>query len=244
MKISVVTICRNAQATIGRTIESFLRQDHADKELVIVDGMSDDGTLGVARTFGADNIRIHSGRDDGIYHAMNKGLGLYHGEAVGFLNADDAFHDTGVLSKIAGALANADAAYGDLVMVHPRSNRIVRRWRAGLPASFRGGWMPPHPTFYARRSLVDAVGEFNLRYDIAADYDFMLRALEIHRGRLRYIPHTLVDFATGGRSTSGIAALVRANLQCLHSRRRHLGVPLLDWALIAKPARKLRQLRP
>ncbi len=107
MKISVVTICRNAQATIGRAIESFLRQTYADKELVIVDGASDDETLAIARAHASDLIQIHSARDNGIYDAMNKGLKLFGGEAVGFLNADDAFHDSGALEKIAQGLAGS-----------------------------------------------------------------------------------------------------------------------------------------
>ena len=241
MKISVVTICRNAESTIARAIESFLAQDHADKEMVIVDGASDDATLSIAHSFGAPQVNIHSAPDRGLYDAMNKGLMLFAGEAVGFLNADDRLHDAGALQKIAAALADHDAVYGDLRMLH--EGRLVRQWRAGPRGAFRAGWMPPHPTFYARRALVEAVGRFDTQYDIAADYDFMLRALELHGARLAYIPHTLVDFSMGGRSTRNLAALIRANLECLHSRRRHLGGTRLDWALFAKPARKLTQLR-
>jgi glycosyltransferase len=241
MKISVVTICRNAERTIGRTIESFLGQDYPDKEMLIVDGASDDATLAIARSFGAAALQIHSARDCGIYDAMNKGLALYRGDAVGFLNADDRFHDSGALKKIAAGLCGSDAVYGDLLMI--RRERIVRHWQAGPQGAFHSGWMPPHPTFYVRRELAQAVGGFNPAYDIAADYDFMLRALELHRGRARYIPETLVDFRTGGRSTRNLAAVIRANLQCLHSRRRNLGASRLDWALFTKPARKLGQLR-
>ena len=241
MKISVVTICRNAERTIGRAIESFLGQDHGDKEMVIVDGASNDATLEIARGFGAAELRIHSAADRGLYDAMNKGLTLFAGEAVGFLNADDRFHDAGALTKIAAALSDSDAVYGDLLMHH--NGRVVRQWRAGPRGAFRAGWMPPHPTFYARRALVEAVGRFDTQYDIAADYDFMLRALELHRARLGYVSSTLVDFSMGGRSTRNFAALIKANLECLHARRRHLGATTLDWALLAKPARKLGQLR-
>jgi glycosyltransferase len=245
-KISVVTICRNSAATIADTITSFLRQDYPHKEMIVVDGESRDETVAIARSFAAESIRIYSERDDGIYDAMNKGLKLFTGDAVGFLNSSDVFHDSGVLEKIAQGLSGSDAIYGDLRMISARGNgQVIREWRAGpfRPGAFRAGWMPPHPTFYLRRKLVKAVGAFNPRYDIAADYDFMLRALEVQRGRVVYIPATLVDFTAGGRSTRNIAAVLRANLQCLRSRHRHLKTPFLDSAFFIKPARKLGQIQ-
>lgn len=245
MKISTVTVCFNSQSSIARTIESFLAQNHVDKELVIVDGGSRDRTLDIARGYGDPAIRIQSEPDKGIYDAMNKGLRLYAGDAVGFLNSDDAYHDDKVLARIAQALESADAVYGDLVMVADhRSRRPVRNWKAGgfVRGAFRKGWMPPHPTFYVRRELAERVGRFDDSYRISADYDFMLRALELQDARVQYIPHTLIDFLVGGMSTQGVGAVVRGNLECLKARRRHLGAPPVDAALFAKPLRKLRQL--
>ena len=246
MKISTITVSFNSQATIGRTIESFLEQTHPDKEMLVIDGASKDGTLDVVRSFASDAIQIISERDRGIYDAMNKGLRNYTGDAVGFLNSDNSYHDNSVLARIAEALQNADAVYGDLVMVKDHMDRqIVRAWHTELfvPGSFRRGWMPPHPTFYIRRELASAVGAFDLRYKIAADYDFMLRTLELHAPRTTHIRHPLVDFKVGGASTEGMWSIITTNLNCLKSRRRHLGAGLIDWALFAKPARKLRQLR-
>lgn len=246
MKISVVTVCFNAEATIGATIRSFLDQTYPDKELLIVDGLSRDRTVETARAFASPQIRLVSEKDRGIYDAMNKGLRLFAGDAVGFLNADDTFHDNQALSRIAGALETAEAAYGDLRMVRDHDTKqLVRSWRAGTYSrgAFRKGWMPPHPTFYIRRALARRTGPFDLDYRISADYDFMLRALEVQGATARYIPHALVDFMVGGLSTTGPGAVIRANWECLRARRRHLGAPPLDIALLAKPMGKLRQLR-
>src|SRR5579872_2046687 len=149
MKISVVMACLNSEATIDRAIESFLEQDHSPKELVVVDGGSNDATLDIVRRFADPQIRIHSQTDRGIYDAMNRGLGLYSGDAVGFLNSDDRFHDRSVLGEIAGALENSDAVYGDLIF-WKNDNQRYRTWIAGpyRKGIFRLGWMPPHPTFY------------------------------------------------------------------------------------------------
>lgn len=245
MKISTVTVCHNARATIARTVQSFLQQDHADKELLVIDGGSTDGTVEVVRTFDSPHIRLISKKDLGIYDAMNKGLANFSGDAVGFLNADDVYHDSSVLTRIAQNLAGADAVYGDLIMVSDHTTgHVVRTWNAGefVPGAFRTGWMPPHPTFYVRRELAARTGAFDLSYRISADYDFMLRALETQQARVRHISHPLVDFMIGGLSTTGPAAVIRGNLECLRSRRRHLGTPMLDAALLMKPLRKLRQL--
>ena len=176
---------------------------------------------------------------------MNKGLANFSGDAVGFLNSDDIYHDEGALARIAQALEGADAVYGDLVMVSDHATgHVVREWRAGTftPGAFRTGWMPPHPTFYLRRELAARTGSFDLSYQISGDYDYMLRALELQAPRVRHIPHVLVDFLVGGMSTTGPGAVIRGNIECLRARRRHLGTPLLDTALFVKPLRKLRQM--
>jgi glycosyltransferase involved in cell wall biosynthesis len=244
MKLSVVTVCRNAAATIGRTLDSFLRQDHADKQLLVIDGASTDETVAIAQSFACDGLQVISEPDRGLYDAMNKGLARFDGEAVGFLNADDRFHDAGALSAIAGALERADICYGDLDVIDARDGeRVVRRWRSRgwRRGDFRLGWMPPHPTFYCRRAVVDRVGGFDLRYRLAADYDFMLRALELTDFASVRAPRVLVDMGAGGLSASGWRSSLRHNLEALDSRRRWLGAGLIDYALFAKPLRKASQ---
>jgi glycosyltransferase involved in cell wall biosynthesis len=244
MKISVVTVCFNSARTIGHTVESFLRQTHPDKELVIVDGASPDATLAIVRSFAADEVRIISEPDDGIYDAMNKGLDAFAGDAVGFLNSDDRFTDEASLSHIAEGLADADIVFGNLDFVNDHDRRqVVRRWRGSpyRPHAFATGWMPPHPTFYVRRAVVDAVGRFDTAFRIAADYDFMLRAMELHEFRVAMIDRVLIDMMQGGDSTAGLKAYVRSNFEALKSRQRWLNSGSLDGALVAKPLRKLGQ---
>jgi glycosyltransferase involved in cell wall biosynthesis len=245
MKISVITVCLNAERTIGLALESFLRQSHPDKELVVIDGASTDDTLGVVGSFRSDCIRIASEPDRGIYDAMNKGLRGFTGEAVGFLNSDDRFADLDALAAIDDALGAADIVFGDLDFVSSHEpRRIVRRWRTGrfVPGSFRRGWMPAHPTFYCRRAVAETVGEFDLRYSIAADYDYMLRCLELMQFSSAAVGRVLVDMQHGGRSSSGTLAMIQHNLEALGARRRHLGAGLIDYALFAKPLRKASQL--
>lgn len=243
MKVSVLTVCRNAEGTIERTISSFLSQDHVEKEMIVIDGASTDRTVTIAQSFDSPDIRILSEPDRGMYDALNKGLALYTGDAMGVLNADDRYHDRHVLSRAVEALQDHDAIHGDLDF-HDSHGRIVRRWRGTPPPSrgFASGWMPAHPTFYVRRHIVDAVGSFDLSLPTAADYDWMLRAIDVHRARIRHVPHVMIDMAMGGRSTASLYAHLRHNLEALSARRRWLKSGVVDWAFFAKPASKITQL--
>ena len=246
MKISVITASYNSDATIGFTIESFLEQNHLDKEMLVIDGASNDETLKIVESFGSEAIRVFSEKDKGVYDAMNKGLRLFQGDAVGFLNSDDTFHNSSALSEIARAIQDSDIVYGDLNMVTDHdSKRVFRSWRGGVFSrySFQLGWVPPHPTFYMRREVVQKVGDYDLRYITTADYDYMLRALALNNFRVRYIPQVIADFQMGGISTRGWRVMMRGNLECLQSRREHLNAPIIDAAFFLRFLRRIFQIR-
>ena len=246
MKISVITVAYNSKATIGDTIRSFLAQTHPDKELIVVDGASKDGTADLARSFVSPDIRVVSEPDKGAFDAMNKGLRLYGGDAVGVLNSDDVFHDDQALTRIADGLADTDIVYGDLNMVRDHQTRMVmRQWRAGefRKGDFQRGWLPPHPTLYMRRAVIDAIGEFDISYRLAADYDLALRAMALHDFRIRYIPHVLADFQLGGLSSKNWKATLEGNWECLQARRARLRALPLDAAFFLKFLRGMTQLK-
>src|SRR5205085_10155223 len=186
MKISVVTASYNSEATIGFTIESFLRQKHPDKEMLVIDGASPDTTLKVVEGFASPDIRVYSEPDKGVYDAMNKGFRLFSGDAIGFLNSDDTFHDDDVLGDVAANLADADIVYGDLNMITDHlSKRTARMWRGGALRrnAFQLGWVPPHPTFYMRREVAKHVGDYDLSFIKTADYEYMLSAIALNNYR-------------------------------------------------------------
>lgn len=245
MKLSILTTSYNSEDTIGYTIESFLAQRHTDKEMLILDGASQDRTLDIARSFKAEEILIYSERDRGMYDALNKGFELFSGDAFGVLNSDDTFHDSAVLSRISDALAEFDMVHASLDFVRDhKSKHVIRHWRAEpKPKSgFRTGWMPAHPTFYARRQVLDKVGSFDLAYSTSSDYDWMLRAIELNDFSLGIVANTTIDMMIGGRSTSGLTSFIKHNFEALQSRRARLKTGLVDYAMVAKPMRKLGQL--
>lgn len=224
MKISIVTVAYNSGRTIADTLHSVARQTHQSIEHIIIDGASTDDTLSQVKLHGTRVDRLLSEPDRGIYDAMNKGLALASGEFVGFLNADDTLAAPDTVARIANAAADVDVIYGDLIYVHQVENdKRLRYWQSGqfAPSRLRFGWMPPHPTFYVRRSLLAQIGSFDVRLRIAADYDFMLRCL-LHSGmRVAYIPDVLVKMRAGGASNRSLSAMWLKSAEDLNVLRRN-----------------------
>jgi GT2 family glycosyltransferase len=188
---------------------------------------------------------VWSEPDGGLYEAMNKGIARSTGEVLGFLNADDVYAHPQVLADVARALADpeVDAVYADLVYVHPVSpGRVVRTWRAGpyRPGAFRWGWMPPHPTFFARRSLYERHGGFDTSFGTSADYELMLRLVHRHGARLAYLPQVMVHMRAGGASNRNLRARLDANRHDRQACARH-GLHPAWFTGGLKPLRKVWQ---
>lgn len=218
MLLSVITVCRNARGTIEQALSSVHRQTYRPLEHIVVDGASTDGTLEVLRARQSGIATLVSEPDDGLYQAMNKGIALASGDYVGFLNADDIYAKPDVLAHIAGALQsrNVDAAYGDLVYVRQNQlDAVVRYWRSGHYAAGRieRGWMPAHPTFFVRTTLLRKLGGFDTRYRFQADYEMMVRLFLKEHISSAYIPEVLVRMRVGGHTNRSLRNVYLGNLE-------------------------------
>lgn len=246
MKISIVTAVYNRVRTLPDTIESVLSQTYSNIEYIVVDGMSSDGTHEVVSKY-ADRIDVRvREKDKGIYDALNKGIGLATGDIVGLLHADDFFTDRDVLASIAKAFADDQrlmGTYGDLVYVDSQDvERRIRNWKSGVynKLNFKTGWMPPHPTVYLRKECYERFGVFRDDFQLAADYELLLRMMVVHQIPVRYIPRTLVSMRVGGKSNASLANRLLANREdrrawIVNGLRPPFGLRFL------KPLRKLAQ---
>ncbi|MEN9884835.1 MAG: hypothetical protein RLZZ420_2052 [Bacteroidota bacterium] len=244
MKISIITVCRNAADTIKDTLESVANQTWPNIEHIVVDGLSDDNTLEIVAAY-PHISRVISEKDEGLYHAMNKGIALATGEIVGILNADDFYVDNNVIAKVAGVFlqTSCQALYGNLVYVEKKDlSKVTRMWRAGKynREAFYRGWSPPHPTFFVDRNLYSQYGLFDTRLSIAADYEMMLRLMLKYKSDVRYLDSLLVVMRSGGLSNYSLRSRLIANMEDRKAWEVNGLKPHL-FTLILKPLTKLKQ---
>lgn len=237
MKMSVVTVCYNACATLEETIRSVAAQTYPNIEYVVIDGGSTDGTQDILST--CDDIidKWVSEPDEGLYQAMNKGLKAASGDFIGFLNADDRFASSDALEAVAytAKATEADCILADTAILSAQKPDRVKRFysaRSFRPWQFRFGHMPPHPSTYVRRDLLMKLGGFDAEFPISADFDLMLRLYKELNPKVAYLPKTLVAMRGGGVTTRGMSSNVSINQQVLASCRKQ-GVwshPVAIWS--------------
>jgi glycosyltransferase involved in cell wall biosynthesis len=200
LRISVITAVRNRIATVGEALDSVISQSWPDLQHIVIDGVSTDGTLELLEGRRNDIAVLVSERDSGIYEALNKGLALATGEVIGLMHSDDIYADERVLADVAAAFADPkiDAVYGDLEYVSKDdTSRVIRRWRSGeySRARLAQGWMPPHPTLYLRRHVIERWGG--------------------------YVPRVLVKMRVGGESNRSPGRVLRKSREDYRALRRN-----------------------
>ena len=250
MRISIITVCLNSAGTIGDALESVGRQTFRDVEHIVVDGVSTDGTQEIVSAFTPKVARLISEPDRGLYDAMNKGVAAATGDIIGYLNSDDVYADSDVLQKVVRVFAdeNVDGCYGDLVYVQQDDmSRVVRYWRSRpySPGLVERGWMPAHPTFFVKRSILQKLGGFDIRYRYQSDYELMVRLFLKERISAVHIPEVLVRMRTGGQTNRSIRNIVKGNLEAYRACREN-GIKVSPLFILQKMASRLPQyfLRP
>jgi glycosyltransferase involved in cell wall biosynthesis len=265
MKVSLITVSYNSAKTIVDTIQSVLNQTYKNIEYIVVDGNSSDGTVEIVKQFldstkdalqddkqgstkGASQgvvTKFLCERDKGIYDAMNKGLTLATGDIIGVLNSDDFYCSNTVIEQVVAAFQKEDAQclYGDLNYVDPTDTyKIVRKWRSGdfKRENFLKGWMPPHPTFFVRKSCYEKFGTFNTQFKSAADYELMLRFLYKESCSAIHLPVVMIHMRAGGISNVSLKNRIRANREDRLAWKIN-GLKPKWFTLLRKPLSKLIQ---
>ncbi len=226
MKITIITVCRNSSRYIEDAIKSVASQDYRDIEHIVIDGDSYDGTQQILEKHTDKLAYWTSEPDQGIYDAMNKGLRVATGDVVGILNSDDFYYNDQVIATVAEAFSDPqiDAVFGDLIFVDPNNlDRTVRTYSSKNwhPDRFAKGYMPAHPTFFVRRIHYQQHGFFETNYEIAADYEMLIRLLYVKKITYRYLPIKMVKMRKGGVSSNGIRSNITLNNEIIRACRKH-----------------------
>lgn len=245
MKVSIITVTYNSGKYLQDCIESVIKQKYHDIEHIIVDGKSTDNTVTIIEKYESNIAKWISETDKGMYDAINKGIVMATGDIIGILNSDDMLDTEDVVTNIVKAFEEqqVDAIYGDLEYVDANdTNKIIRIWQ-GRPykrSRFCYGWMPAHPTFYIKRSLIEQHGFYLNHYYTAADYEFMSRYLYQHRVSAYYLPMLMVKMRIGGASNINFSQRFRANRRDYLAMKKNK-IPFAFFVSILKPLIKVPQ---
>lgn len=193
--LTIVTVVYNGSKYLAKTIESVLAQNYDNVEYIIIDGGSTDGTLDIIRKYEYAIDYWISEKDQGIYHAMNKGIDLTSGDWINFMNAGDRFYSDSVLSKAELCGENEAIVYGDNLLLMGRNSQLLQKAKS-LETSVMGMPFCHQSAFY--NSRYSKLHKFNCAYTICSDYDF---TLAVHKeGSVRSVDSIISVTANKGIS--------------------------------------------
>jgi glycosyltransferase involved in cell wall biosynthesis len=207
--ISVIIVVYNGARTIAKALDSVMNQSFKDFELICIDGVSNDNTVEIIKSYGTAITRLISEPDKGIYDAMNKGIGIAKGEYLYFLGADDFVYNEHVFQAVANLIqqTNPDLLYGNVVFSN--SGRIY-----GGEFSYEQLLTQnlPHQAAFYRRKLFGLLGTYNLEFPYHADWDFNLSCFSKEGITTVHINHIIAVFQVGNTSSVADITLIKARL--------------------------------
>jgi glycosyltransferase involved in cell wall biosynthesis len=234
--VSIIVAVFNGEKTLQKCIDSIATQTYPNKQLIIIDGGSKDGTVDLLKANQEKVTYWISEPDKGIYNAWNKGLLQAKGEWICFLGADDYFWNDQVLERMSEQLATMppkiNVAYGQIMLINPEGENIYtvgEPWEA-VKEQFKQVMSIPHPGAMHRRELFEKQGNFDESFRIAGDYELLLR--ELKTADAYFMPGIIsVAMQQGGVSSSPENALYQLR-EVRRAQSLHLkGLPGRLWIM-------------
>lgn len=220
MKISIIVPTFNSSTTIQDNLDSIIVQKINNYEILIIDNESTDDTIEIVKKNNLPNVKYIVEKDRGIFDAINKGIKISSGDIISVLHSDDIYYDNGVLEKVTHAFLsyNKNIVYGDLLYVKKNNlNSILRYWKSNpfKDGNFYRGWHPPHPSFFAKKSLFEIYGNYKNEIGNCADVELMYRFLQKNKIDFSYINSIFVKMRYGGKSNKKFTSIIEQNKQII-----------------------------
>ena len=203
MKITIITVCYNAQELIEKTINSVTMQTYKNTEYIIIDGASSDSTINILEKQKQNIDILVSEPDTGIYNAMNKAIKLSKGDFLIFLNAGDTFYSENTLESVIPYLKKSKAKlfFGDINVMEANGKSWVKSFANTDKITLASNCLCHQAVFYNKK-LFEKFEGYDENYKISADHDFNLKAIIKHKYKAKYIPVIISNFQMGGFSTN------------------------------------------
>lgn len=218
-KVSIVTPSFNQAEFLEETILSVLGQDYPHIEYIIIDGGSSDGSADIIRQYEDQLAYWVSEPDGGQTDAINKGCRLATGDIIAYINSDDVYCPSAISKVVNYFMKFPDVAmvYGDALHIDRKGAlmSIVRTGEVDLVRYLSNQFYLPQPAIFFRRRILDEIGYFDSRYNLAMDKEFWTRVLLNFKGG--YLPDFLAKLRiyTDAKSSSQKCKYLEEHLMIL-----------------------------
>jgi glycosyltransferase involved in cell wall biosynthesis len=218
--VSIITVNYNSGSTIEQTIKSVINQTYLNINYIIIDGGSQDDSLNIIQRYKSYLKYWKSERDNGIYDAMNKGIKAIseYDSYILFLNADDYLYSNSTIERIVSYFDNEDFIYGKILSIGESIQVFLGKELTlnDLPIN-----MIQHQATFIKRSLFEELGNFNVSYKIAADYDFAVRVMKSNY-KYKFVNEVVAVMRMGGASSKIYQTTFREKSQIIKIHYRGL----------------------
>lgn len=199
-RITIITATYNCADTLEQTILSVINQTYKDIEYIIIDGGSTDGTIEIIKKYQHLITKWVSEPDQGIYDALNKGINLSTGDYIQILGSDDSLINDSIIYDIVKTINDDIDILSAPVWVIDESHKLQRlKENRRSKTMIMAGRMIPHQGVFVRSSLMQQF-LFDVKYKIASDYNFILKAV-MENKRLEFVDFPVAYYSNGGKSS-------------------------------------------
>lgn len=220
--ISIIIPFYNDNLFFENTILSLLNQSYKNIEYIVIKDSTSNKIATVVDKYRYKIEQLVNMPNTNVFEKMNKGIEISNGEIVGILKSGDCYMDNKALEEVVASMENAksDVAWGDLIYCgNKNSEKISMYWKSSpyKKGALQKGWIPPHSTFFVRKSVYQKYGSFNTKFNVAAEYELMLRLLEKYKVSSIYIPRVIIKMIGEGVSLSSIIDRFKGNFESYRS---------------------------
>ena len=205
MKFSIITVVKNSENFIEKTIKSVINQNFRDFEFIIIDGNSSDNTVKIINKYRNFVTKLISEEDKGIYFGMNKGLSISSGEIIVFVNSGDLLENNAleIINNYFEIYPDIDFVFGTVERKY-LDETILKYGFDQKKIKYNFDFATCHSTgFFIKRKSQNILGIYDENFICSADYDLFYRMIvrEKMKGKATMINEIIGKVSSGGFSS-------------------------------------------
>ena len=199
---SIITVTKNTEDKIDKTIKSVLSQSYKNFEYIIIDGNSEDETFNKIKKYKNKKIKIFCRNDKNFYEGLNFAIKKTKGQYISVLSSGDFYYSNFILRKIYNNILKFktfDFYFSNLLFVNQK-NKVERKWVfKNFYNNLKDAFKIAHPTIFFSKQVAKKF-RYNTKYTIAADLDLILRLIK-RKANYKHLNFFSVIMETGGMSS-------------------------------------------